>query len=320
MPLKKQQEPVKKLRSSNSMAAGNTAAANHDEDTGSQIPEIESSDPSAARAQSDRGNQWSDCGVEDNQVSVQISALAKQMSESQNTLHEAIKKLSTKMEQELCKSITNLTEKVNNHEFITNKFETLQTYAVDAHREIGDLKGENENRDKKISELEKELRDTKLNLGKLTHRLEKVSAEQQKLETYSRKHNVIFEGVNEDADENVTSKIIDIYTNKLMIQATKHDFDKIHRFGTSFNGKPRPIIVRCITHSLRDATLRNGKRLKGSNLFVNDDVPKEVKEQRMDLKTVAKHAMSQNKKVTRKGDLITIDNTRYEYATSIPTG
>ena len=77
MPPKKQQEPVKKLRSSNSMATGNTAAANHDEDTRSQIPEIESSDPSAARAQSDRGNQWSDCGVEDNQVSVQISALRR---------------------------------------------------------------------------------------------------------------------------------------------------------------------------------------------------------------------------------------------------
>ena len=107
-------------------------------------------------------------------------------------------------------------------------------------------------------------------------------------------------------------KIVDIYNTKLRIQVTKHDFDKIHRFGRSINRKPRPVMVRCFTHSLRD---RNGNKLKGTDLFVNEDFCKEVKDQRMDLWIAARHAMSKNKKVIRRNDSITIDNTKYEHAT-----
>ena len=92
------------------------------------------------------------------------------MSESQHVLQKATEKLSTKVETELQKSIATLTDKVDyNHDHITKEFKALEEYTCDAHKETVDLKAENDKKDKKITELQKELQGTKLTLGKLSH-------------------------------------------------------------------------------------------------------------------------------------------------------
>ena len=206
------------------MPADNADAINHDEGEGSQSPSKATAEPTASGKSAvstgsppaptqppttegatihkgDLENKPKGHRAVDQQVSDQISAWAKQISESQHVLQKAIEKLSTKVETELQKSIATLTEKVDyNHDHITKEFKALAEYTCDAREEIVALKAESDKKDQKITELQKELQVTKLTLGKLSHKLDKVYIGQKKLETYSRKHNVIFEGVKEQVD------------------------------------------------------------------------------------------------------------------------
>lgn len=45
-----------------------------------------------------------------------------------------------------------------------------------------------------------------------------------------------------------------------------------HRVGPRREGKPRPIVARFLRYSDREAVIRNGRKLRGTNIFVNEDL------------------------------------------------
>ena len=78
-----------------------------------------------------------------------------------------------------------------------------------------------------------------------------------------RRSNLIFDGCQEREQEDVYAIIVNILTNVLNLDMnTVSDIDKIHRYGRSFAGKPRPIIVKFTKHSSRDKVLQAAKQLK----------------------------------------------------------
>ena len=75
------------------------------------------------------------------------------------------------------------------------------------------------------------------------------------------------------------------------------DFDKIHRYGRSWNGKPRPVIAKCYSLTTRDRILHSARtRGKQGNrgIFIGEDLPEEIRSQRADLRTVANNAKHLN--------------------------
>ena len=142
-------------------------------------------------------------------------------------------------------------------------------------------------------------------------------------EVYSRKSNLVLEGLAEAENENLERKVINCLDDQFHIKAKATDFDKIHRFGRSFGGRPRPVIIKFVTHSARDSVLFAARDLRNKppNLFINEDLPSEVKSQRSDLRAVSIQARQAGARTVKlAGDKLTINNRVYTYDTinSVP--
>jgi hypothetical protein len=65
----------------------------------------------------------------------------------------------------------------------------------------------------------------------------------EELDQYSKRQNVLFDGVIEKKDENVTELVIEKCT-KLGLNVVENDIQTAHRIGKSYDDKTRPIIAR----------------------------------------------------------------------------
>ena len=82
-----------------------------------------------------------------------------------------------------------------------------------------------------------------------------LSERVRSLEDYSRRQNVIVEGLNEKSDENretLQASVSRFFQDKLNVRP---DIDVIHRIGRQTKEKPRPIIVRFKTFRERQKCL-----------------------------------------------------------------
>ena len=150
--------------------------------------------------------------------------------------------------------------------------------------------------------------------GALANKLRELTKRNLTHEVYSRKSNLVLEGLAEAENENLERKVINCLDDQFHIKAKATDFDKIHRFGRSFGGRPRPVIIKFVTHSARDSVLFAARDLRNKppNLFINEDLPSEVKSQRSDLRTVSIQARKAGARTVKlAGDKLTINNRVY---------
>ena len=81
------------------------------------------------------------------------------------------------------------------------------------------------------------------------------------------------EAANEDTDGHVT----DLAARKHDLEIGNSDVVRSHRVGErAATDRPKhgDIIVRFTTHNLNASVMRNARKLKGTNLFINDDMTK----------------------------------------------
>ena len=102
----------------------------------------------------------------------------------------------------------------------------------------------------------------------------------RKLEDYSRKNNVIIEGLPESKNETtdkIQSTLSHLLKDKMNIVP---DIDAVHRMGKlpPTRDKLRPVIMKLKSSNNRQDCLKYASRLKGSNVYINKDVSKETME------------------------------------------
>lgn len=112
------------------------------------------------------------------------------------------------------------------------------------------------------------------------------------LEAYSRRENLKFEGIAEASQNNATSTrsentedvLVDFIENVLGIEDAKNiEFQRIHRLGkpSSVSGDGgRTIIARFLRFSDRERVFKQGRKLKGTNYRMFEDIPKELHQKR----------------------------------------
>ena len=130
--------------------------------------------------------------------------------------------------------------------------------------EIDDLKG-------RISTLEQEL-DAKETV---------LQGEMDNLAAYVARNNFVVMGLPETEGENVALVMEEFFTRELKMteeQAKSVKFERVHR--ANAKGKPRPIKARCVNFSDKVMIQSLAKNLKGSRLFIADDLPKRIREAR----------------------------------------
>ena len=97
------------------------------------------------------------------------------------------------------------------------------------------------------------------------------------LEQYTRRENVRIFGVEDNAWEDgkkSTVLALDILRNKMKIDIKEEDVEVAHRVGKFKSDRKRAIIVRFASRKTKEKVMTEKKKLKGSGIFVNEDLTK----------------------------------------------
>ena len=141
-------------------------------------------------------------------------------------------------------------------------------------REVDDLKF-------KAKEHEKERKDAAKTIEKLTEQVESSNMKIKELEDrtnyqedYSRRNNLRISGVEErepsETWEQTAVAVTSLLEEKLQMPGL--ELERAHRVGVRRDSKPRPIVARFSRFCDREAVMRNSNKLRGTNIFVNEDL------------------------------------------------
>ena len=97
------------------------------------------------------------------------------------------------------------------------------------------------------------------------------------MEDYSRRNNVIVDGVPENKEENneqLQAKIVRINSDKLFKDklGIEPDIEVIHRIWKSEADRPKSVILKIRSFKDRQDVLSAASRLCGTNVYLNEDV------------------------------------------------
>ena len=97
------------------------------------------------------------------------------------------------------------------------------------------------------------------------------------MEDYSRRNNVIVDGVPETKEENneqLQAKIVRINSDKLFKDklGIEPDIEVIHRIWKSEADRPKSVILKLRSFKDRQDVLNAASRLRGTNVYLNEDV------------------------------------------------
>ena len=173
-----------------------------------------------------------------------------------------------------------------------SNFNTVKDFVkllVDPLRtEINKLKNDNEELKRSLEFAQAELDDVKKSVRDHSKQQQEVvisSVDHQELsdrvrslEDYSRRNNVIIEGMAEQSDEN--SETLQVSVQNLLndkLDMTP-EIDVVHRVGRAVSERPRAVIVKLKTFKVRQECLKRSPRLKGTNIYINEDISKATHE------------------------------------------
>lgn len=133
------------------------------------------------------------------------------------------------------------------------------------------------------------------------------------LELYSRKPNLIFEGIEEQGEDNCISRVRHVIDENLEIDSNELNIVSCHRVKTS--RKPNPIYCRFASINDRNRVFSSVKKLKDSPYVIREDFPKEIVDKRRILYPVYKNALKSGKSAKLIGDKLIIDGVHYDVQT-----
>lgn len=122
---------------------------------------------------------------------------------------------------------------------------------------------------------EEEIRTIRTKIQSLEDENKRLRADVDNQEQIQRNLNVRIFGIAAEPDENLQSKIMDLFTNKLKVNIPNSDIANCYRV-QSKTPTPRPpaVLVRFSTESFRASVLKNRNNLKNSGIHIKEDLTK----------------------------------------------
>nr|CAI5818350.1 unnamed protein product [Callosobruchus analis]CAI5856004.1 unnamed protein product [Callosobruchus analis] len=156
-----------------------------------------------------------------------------------------------------------------------------------------------------IQELKVENEDLKEEVSKLKEKIVKIEHE-------AKKYKLMIYGLEETGDDRIdVTTCIDLLKQKLNIDCQFIDFRNISRVGRPITGRKRPISIETSSYFLQSDILKNAKNLKGSNIFISPEYPREEYEERKALGQHLKEARQNNKVAQISNKKLIIDGKEY---------
>ena len=182
-----------------------------------------------------------------------------------------------------------------------------------AHGSIKTLTERVDAQEKMISELKKDVND-------LTRSVNSEKERAVKLESHSRRNNLIFYGIPEETNESSAKSESLLYSFlEENLKTEEEDIDGIsveraRRLGKrNANGdKPRPIIAMFTFHKDKELILSNARFLAGPDFGISQDFPREIVQIRKELVKVLKQAKKDGHNAKLVYDKLYINGKRYQ--------
>ena len=179
---------------------------------------------------------------------------------------------------------------------ISGNFDITMTEIKKIQSDINELKASLKHTEtvleEKLAKAEKKVEKLQENINELWDYQvdpERLEFTERKLEDQSRRNNLCIDGITENENETwneCEQEVQSLIRDKLGI-AENIVIERAHRIkkkGKSENpGKPRTIVCYFLNYKDKINILKNAKKLKGKNIFINEDLPYETMELRKEL-------------------------------------
>ena len=129
----------------------------------------------------------------------------------------------------------------------------------------------------KIENVNEEIKDIK-------EQLVPLNEGERCLQDRSRRQNLRIDAINEEPNE---SWVQDLFKETLGIEETI-EIDRAHRTGTRRDGKQKTLVLKLSSYKDKNIILKNGKKLKGTGIYIYEDYSRETMELRKKLWEVVK--------------------------------
>lgn len=134
------------------------------------------------------------------------------------------------------------------------------------------------------------------------------------LKSRSMRDNLVFSGIHEERGENTEEILQEFIKRKFRIDYDV-SFERVHRMGrwSEHNLYPRNIVAKFTYFKERELIrTRAPQKLKGSNVWVNEQFPPEIEERRKKLYPIMRLAKRDGKHVRLTKDLLYINGQLYD--------
>ncbi len=196
-------------------------------------------------------------------------------------------------------------------------------------QEVEDVKNATANNKEEIEDIKSSLKHGLLEVQALRMRNAELRKSTVELDTYSRKENLVFDGIEEKEEENTWECLASILEQKLGIKDAKSiRIQWCHRLGRKSkdtvtpkkqsvstretSARPRQVIVRFLCFQDRMKVWSSRRLLKGTNIFINEDFPKAIQTARRVLTPHLKVALSKDKTAFIRMDKPVIKGRAYD--------
>lgn len=166
----------------------------------------------------------------------------------------------------------------------------------------------------KLDMLVLEMKQIKDENKKLKSKVEEQEEKIERLERTIRSKNIIIKGINEEERENQNTikERVNLVMQKMGVNVEmEKDIDEIARIGKYTPGRKRPIMVKLLRESTKSEIFRNAKQLKGTDIWIEEDFPKNIQEERRALIPKLKDARNRGYRAVLRYNKLIVDGEIY---------
>lgn len=167
--------------------------------------------------------------------------------------------------------VKQMTERIDKLE---GKVSDLTASLEFTQHEVDELKSINKEHEREKKEATSKIASLVDQLNTSNERLKDQEGRINYQEDYSRRKNLRISGIEERSGgetwEQTAATVGSLLEDKLQLPGLQ--LERAHRVGTGQDSRPRTIVARFSRFCDREAVMRNAKKLKGTNIFLNDDL------------------------------------------------
>lgn len=157
---------------------------------------------------------------------------------------------------------------------LEGKLQEVTTSLEFTQREVDELKAKEKDHDKEKKEYITTINKLTEEIQSSNNKIKDLEQKANLQEDYSRRKNVRISGMEERSGnetwEQTAAAVVTLFEDKMQLPGLV--LERAHRVGPRRDDRPRPIVARFSRYCDREAVMRSARKLKGTKIFVNEDL------------------------------------------------